>query len=119
MSGSAENPGGFLERFRSYLHLLARLQVDDRLRGEIDPSDVVQQTLLRAVRSLDQLRGTTDAERAAWLRRILATTLANTVRDLGRAKRDAGLTRSLEAALADSSARLERFIAADDSSPSD
>ena len=119
MSGSAEQPGAFLERFRSYLHLLARLQIDDRLRREVDPSDLVQQTLLRAVGSLDQFRGQTDAERAAWLRRILANTMANAVRDLGRAKRDGGLTRSLEAALDDSSAKLERFLAADDSSPSD
>src|SRR5262249_33729990 len=119
MSGSTGEPGAFLERFRAYLHLLARLQIDDRLRGELDPSDVVQQTLLRAVRGLDQFRGQTDAERTAWLRQILATTLANAVRDLGRAKRDARLTRSLEAALDESSARLEAVLAADDTSPSD
>jgi RNA polymerase sigma-70 factor (ECF subfamily) len=73
---------------------------------------------LRAVQGLDQFRGTTDAERAAWLRRILANTLANAVRDLGRAKRDAALTRSLEAAVDESSARLESLLAVDDSSPS-
>jgi RNA polymerase sigma-70 factor (ECF subfamily) len=119
MSGSRDDPAAFLERFRSYLHLLARLQIGDHLRGELDPSDVVQQTLLRAVRSLDQFRGQTDAERSAWLRQILANTLANAVRDLGRAKRDVGLARSLEAALDDSSAKLEQFLAADDSSPSE
>jgi RNA polymerase sigma-70 factor (ECF subfamily) len=119
MSGSDDDSAAFLERFRSYLHLLARLQIGERLRGELDPSDVVQQALLRAVRSLDQFRGQTDAERSAWLRQILANTLANAVRDLGRAKRDVGLARSLETALDDSSARLEKFLAADDLTPSE
>jgi RNA polymerase sigma-70 factor (ECF subfamily) len=118
MGGSTEDPAAFLQRFRAYLHLLARVQLGDRLRGDLDPSDLVQQTMLRAVQGLDQFRGTTDAERAAWLRRILANTLANAVRDLGRAKRDAALTRSLEAAVDESSARLESLLAIDDSSPS-
>jgi RNA polymerase sigma-70 factor (ECF subfamily) len=118
MSGSTDDAAAFLERFRAYLHLLARVQLGDRFRAELDPSDLVQQTLLRAVQGISQFRGRTDAERTAWLRQILATTLANAVRDLGRAKRDAALTRSLEAALDESSARLEALLAADDTSPS-
>jgi RNA polymerase sigma-70 factor, ECF subfamily len=119
MSGSNVDAADFLDRFRAYLHLLARVQIGEELRGELDPSDIVQQTLLRAVKGIDQFRGQTDAERSAWLRQILANTLANAVRDLGRAKRDAALTRSLEARLDESSARLEALLAADESSPSD
>jgi RNA polymerase sigma-70 factor (ECF subfamily) len=118
MGSTAEGPVVPLERFRDYLRLLARLQFDRRLQGKLDPSDVVQQTLLKAYQGLDQFRGSSAAEQAAWLRQILAHTLANAIRDLGRAKRDLALERSLEASLQGSSARLEAWLAADQSSPS-
>lgn len=108
-----------LERFRAYLRLLARLHLDRRLQGKLDASDVVQQTLLEAYRSAHKLQGRSDAEKAAWLRQALAHQMAHAVRDLGRAKRDIARERSLEAALAESSAQLEKWLAAEQSSPSD
>jgi RNA polymerase sigma-70 factor, ECF subfamily len=108
-----------LECYRDYLLLLARLELDPRLRAKVDPSDLVQQTLLQAHRSLDQFRGRSDAEMAAWLRKILARTLANALRDLGRSRRDVGREQSLEAALERSSMRLEAFLAAEQPSPGD
>ena len=101
-----------LEAYRGYLRLLARCQLDRRLRGKLDPSDLVQITLLKAHEARDQFRGTTEPERAAWLRQVLANTLANAIRDYTRGKRDVGLERSLEAELHDSSARLELWLAA-------
>ena len=109
---------GELERYRNYLRLLARLQLDSRLRGKLDPSDLVQQTLLQAHEMREQFRGTTEAEYAAWLRQILVRTMSNAARDLGRLKRDVGRERSLEAAIEESSVRLEAWLASEQSSPS-
>ena len=113
-----EHPSEALEKFRQYLLLLARLQLGDRLRAKFDPSDVVQQTLLEAHRKQAQFRGTTDAERAGWLRQMLAYCIADALRAFGRVKRDAAQERSLEAALEHSSSRLEAWLAAEESSPS-
>ena len=118
MSDKATELAPRLEQFRSYLHLLARMQLSPRVQGKLDASDVVQQTLVQALEALEQFRGQSDAEMAAWLRQILARRLANAVRNLGRDKRNVARERSLEAALADSSARLEAWLVAEQSSPS-
>ncbi len=108
-----------LERFRLYLLLLARLQVGRRAQGQLEPSDVVQQTLLEAHRKRAQFRGTSDAERAAWLRQMLAFNLADARRHLGRDKRDAARERSLEQELEQSSIRLGSWLSAEQASPSE
>lgn len=118
MDPTARDEASGLERYRDYLHLLARVQLQPRLQSKIAPSDIVQQTLLKAHEKRAQFRGTTDAELAGWLRKILANTLAETVRNLGRQQRDIALEKSLQASLDDSSAKLERWLAADQSSPS-
>lgn len=103
-----------LEQFRDYLSLLARLRLPAQIQGKLDPSDVVQQTLLEACQDLDRCQGWNSAQQAAWLRRILLRNLANAVRDLGRARRDVSRECSLEAA-----AQLGAWLAAEESSPSD
>ena len=107
-----------LERFRSYLVLLAQLKLDRKLRGKLDASDVVQQTMLEAHQGPESFRGDDMAAQAAWLRQILARNLANAVRDLTRAKRDIRKERSLHADLDASASRLEGWLATEQSSPS-
>src|SRR5580700_8543679 len=88
-----------LEKFRDYLALLARQQVSDRLRGKVDLSGVVQQTLLEAHQAYAQLEPLNDAQRAGWLRRALGNNLADEFRKLNTDKRAAGREQSLQAAL--------------------
>ena len=104
-----------LESFRNYLLLLARVQLDGGLRGQLDPEDLVQQTLTRALEKRDRFRGSDDAQCAAWLRTLLRHTLIDAARKFARG---GGVARSLEAAIEQSSARLETFLAADQTSPS-
>jgi RNA polymerase sigma-70 factor, ECF subfamily len=111
---------GELERYRSWLGLLARLQVEPRFRAKFDPSDIVQQTMLEAVRDWPKFRGGTEAELAAWLRQILAHVLLHEMRRFGGAqRRDIGREVSLEQALAESSRQLGNALAAPGSSPSE
>jgi RNA polymerase sigma-70 factor (ECF subfamily) len=117
MDSESQSRGRSLADFREYLLLLARARLDPRLRGKLDASDVVQQTLLEAHRDLGQFAGQNEQQLAAWLRQILARNLANAIRDHGRGKRDVARERSLEAALDESSCRLESWLAADQSSP--
>ena len=108
-----------LERFRKYLHFLAQLHLEPQVQQRIDPSDVVQETLIKAYKSIDRFRGDSDKELAAWIRRILANTLADAIRQVHRGKRDIALERSLQAAVDESSARVEACLAADQSTPSE
>jgi hypothetical protein len=62
--------------------------------------------------------GQTVGEQAAWLRQVLARNLANVVRDLRRDKRDVAREQGLQAALDESASRLEAWLAAEQSSPS-
>jgi RNA polymerase sigma-70 factor, ECF subfamily len=111
--------GTDFERFRNYLRLLARMQLASRHAIQIDPSDMVQQTLLEAFQKREQFRGDNEAEWAGWLRAILARNVTDALRAQGRLKRDVRRERSLEQEMAESSARLGAWLAADNPSPSE
>lgn len=105
-----------LEKYRSYLRVLVELQLNPQLRGKLDPSGVVQQTLLEAHQAQCESEQPGD-DPLPWLRRILANNLTDEIRKLGRTKRAGTREVSLEQALEQSSLKLEAFAAADDVSP--
>jgi RNA polymerase sigma-70 factor, ECF subfamily len=111
--------GQLLELYRSYLALLARLQLGSRLQVKADPEDLVQETFLKAHRDFDQFRGTTEKEWVAWLRQILAFNLAHLVRRYhGTKRRDIKLECAMEEALDQSSSALDRGLVAAHTTPS-
>lgn len=107
-----------LDRYRPLLKLLVRqYQLDPRLQRRFDSSDLVQETLLRAHAHRDQFRGSTEAELVKWLQEILASALADEVRKARAQKRDVALEQSLQSVMAESSARLEAYLTAEQPSP--
>jgi RNA polymerase sigma-70 factor (ECF subfamily) len=87
--GDGEGLGALLELYRDYLARAARAELGPRLRGVVNPSDLVQQTFLEACRDFGQFEGATEAQWRAWLRRILAhTVLTLAERQVQARKRD-------------------------------
>ncbi len=117
MNNEAAPQNRSLEEYRSYLLLLARIQLNPEPRNRIDPSDIVQQTLLEAHARADQFQGD-DSALAAWLRQALVNNLRDAWRALRRDKRDLRREQNLPEAVDQSSARLEAMLIAPHSSPS-
>jgi RNA polymerase sigma-70 factor (ECF subfamily) len=117
--GDAEARGRLLEAYRSYLTVLARVQLGRHVQSKVDPSDVVQEAFLEAHRDFRQFQGQSGAELRAWLRRLLVRNLADQIRRYRTQRRDLRLEQQLAAELDRSSEALERGLVAEDSSPSD
>jgi len=116
--GASIEIGQLLELYRNYLTLLARAQIDNRLKCRMDASDVVQETFLEAHRDFGQCRGEGEAELVCWLRRILIRNIMDQAKRQGAQKRDFRRERSLEAELNRSGERLLDRLNASVSSPS-
>jgi RNA polymerase sigma-70 factor, ECF subfamily len=116
MSPAIRDDTQSLERFRSYLHVVARLRLQGEHQGRIDPSDMVQQTLLEAHQQRERFRGNTPAEMAAWLRRILAHNLGDAFRSLHRECRDVSRERSLQSS-GEGQAAMAAVLPARDAAP--
>jgi RNA polymerase sigma-70 factor (ECF subfamily) len=95
--------GKLLELYRNYLRLLARSLIGSALRVKLDPSDLVQETFLKAHQQFTGFAGGREPELVAWLRLILVRTRRQ---------------ESLEAMLARSSLAVQQALATSVSSPS-
>jgi RNA polymerase sigma-70 factor (ECF subfamily) len=109
--GEKETLGRLLESYREYLSLLARVQIDGRLRGKTDASDIVQEACLQAHVRFADFRGITEEEFLAWLRRILGSELTRmTRRFLDAQCRDVRLEEEIQQGLDDSSDRFHALV---------
>ena len=111
--------GELLEGFRTYLELLARVEIGRRLQAKIDVADVVQETFLEAHRNFGNFRGDSEAEFAGWLRSILSARVSNLVRHYVTTQgRDLRREQPMEINVDQSSVLLDRGLWAQQSSPS-
>jgi RNA polymerase sigma-70 factor (ECF subfamily) len=117
--GSASAQGALLDKYRTYLQLLARVDLGRRLQTKVDASDVVQDTFLEAHRHFENFRGESEAEFVGWLRSILAARIANLVRHyFGTQGRDLRREQGLNVDLDQSSQMIDRGLFALQSTPS-
>jgi len=100
--GCSHALGHLYKQCHRYLLLIANRELDEQLRAKVGPSDIVQETMLKAQHSFESFAGSSEGELRAWLRKILL----NTVRDTARrykpgSKRDVHRERELYSLLAD------------------
>src|SRR5262245_12295685 len=119
---SKRSLGSLLDQYRNYFIVLAATQIEKRIQPRVSPSDVVQETMLRAHKNFGQFRGTTEQELLAWLRQILVNNLAKFVEQhMLAARRDVRREVSIErlgAALEQSTVQLAALLPGDSKSPS-
>jgi RNA polymerase sigma-70 factor (ECF subfamily) len=79
-AGSPEALGRALEACRDYLLRIAQHELGPDLQAKGGASDLVQETVLDAVRDFAHFQGKTEAELLQWLRRLLLNNLADFTR---------------------------------------
>jgi RNA polymerase sigma-70 factor (ECF subfamily) len=118
-NGSQDARGALLEQYRTYLELLARVELGRRLQTKVDAADVVQETFLEAHRNFGLFRGRSEPEFVAWLREILAGRICNLLRHyLGTKGRDLRREQPWNINLNQSSQAIDRGFFALQSTPS-
>ena len=86
--GEAATCEALLHLYRPYLRLVAGQRLPRIVQQRVDASDIVQQTLVDAVRGLPEFRGQTEPEFTAWMMKLLERNLLMSVRTNTLGKRD-------------------------------
>ena len=117
MESATSRIAGNLKRFRPVLLTLAESLISPSFRGQLDASDLVQQTLMEAHHHAEQLATIDEGPFFSWLRKALQNNVLDAVKHLQTQKRDVRM-QVRAADLEDSFLRLDQMLAADDTSPS-
>jgi RNA polymerase sigma-70 factor (ECF subfamily) len=115
-NGSSEAAGELLESFRVRLRFLIHLRLGPKLRRRIEVDDVLQETFLRAYKSLAAFRPREEASFLNWLEGIAHNVILDSARWMGAEKRNVDAEVELPAEVTGSAplpsqllARKERF----------
>lgn len=89
-AGEDEALAEFFHTQRGRLRRLVEFRLDPRLRGRLDPDDILQEGYLAAVKRKRHFRGDDEASLFVWLRLVVQQTLVDAHRrHLGAKQRDA------------------------------
>jgi RNA polymerase sigma-70 factor (ECF subfamily) len=115
----AVQPDWNIERYVDLLKVLARrLQLDPKLRVLGDPSDLVHDTIVKALANKGQCKATTEAQRVKWLQTILRNVFRDKLRKAAKEIPNVNLGQLIDKLVMDSSARLESWLTDGEPSPS-
>ncbi len=116
--GCSESLGTLLELYRSYLRLIASVQLGSQFQDKFSPSDVIQATFMQAHKGFAGFAGRSEGELIAWLRKILVSQMIMEIRRYAAQARDVKLERQMHAQLDESSVLLAGMLADRGNSPS-
>ncbi|MEX2318084.1 MAG: sigma-70 family RNA polymerase sigma factor [Pirellulales bacterium] len=115
-AGDAAAREELLALYRPYLRLVAGRRLPKMIRKRVDASDLVQHTLLDAVRGLPDFRGQTEPEFTAWIMKLLERNLLQGIRNHTLGKRDIRLEQDWSAS-GGSALMMWHSLSGDGSSP--
>jgi len=118
MEPDEERWGAEVEKLRPLLTLLARQNLNPRLWKDVDPSGVVQDTLMEAIVKQGQFQGDGPLALEGWMRRMLLNNLYDAIRKIHRERRDVDREVPLEGAINESTCRLQSQLSNHEPSPS-
>jgi len=107
--GQQEALNELLAAHRNHLRVLAVSCFHREMQGKADPSDVVQETLLKVHENFRHFRWTTELEWMSWLRTILVNHLTAFQTGFRRERRNVTREEPLESLVDRSSAMLRHF----------
>jgi RNA polymerase sigma-70 factor (ECF subfamily) len=117
MPDEAPSVGTALARYSAYLEALAAIQVSPRLRAKFGASDVIQETLMEALRDRDRLRAMGEPERLRYLRKMLLNNLRDQIALFTAQARDVDRERQLAEEADASSVRVGQWLAREETPP--
>lgn len=117
-AGSLEALGQTLDMFRGYLLAIAERELDPQLQAKGGASDLVQETLVEALRDFGRFHGDSEGELKAWLRHLLVHNLIDFTRHYRHAEKR-GIEREQGQPNGESSIDTKRGLADSGPSPSE